>query len=454
MTSLSDSDIATATTHLQRLIQINTTNPPGNEISACLYIKEVFDREGIPCQILESAPGRANIIARLHGDGSAEPFLFTSHLDVVPAEKENWSEDPFSGVIKNDFIWGRGAVDMKNMTALALTLFVKCKRANLKLKRDIIFAAVADEEAGCHLGSKWLVDHHPDLIRAEYALNEVGGFSMTIDKQIFYPIGVAEKGVCWFEIIARGTPGHGAMPHDDQAIGHVCFAAHKLAHTDLPFHNSKIVTDFINAVSQKTTPPKNLILKSLTKENYSRFTLKYLMPDKKKARQLKNMFRNLATPTKLSAGYKENVIPGTASVTIDGRVLPEQSLASFLNEVQMLIGDGFEIKLLHGEEPYSMPNYDDAFYSILKSTLMKHDPGCWPVPFLIPGFTDAKQYQRLGIKCYGFVPVKLPADLNFGDLYHGHNERLPISAIPFGLKVLWDVLLRTSVHCQEDSNVK
>ena len=443
MTLITDSDIATATTHLQRLIQIDTTNPPGNELNACLYIKSVLDQENIPAQILESAPGRANIIARLGGDGSAKPFLFTSHLDVVPAEKEYWSEDPFAGIIKNNFIWGRGAVDMKNMTALALTLFVKCHRDKVKLKRDIIFAAVADEEAGCTLGSKWLVDNHPDLIRAEYAVNEVGGFSMTIDKQVFYPIGVAEKGVCWFEVVATGTPGHGAMPHDDQAIGHVCFAAHKLARTDLPFHNSQIVTDFITALSQKTRFPKNLILKSLAKENYSDFSLKHLLPDQKKARQLKNMFHNLATPTKLTAGYKENVIPGTASVTIDGRVLPEQSLASFLNEVQMLIGDGFQIKLIHGEEPYTMPNYDDAFYGVLKSTLIKHDPGCWPVPFLIPGFTDAKQYQRLGIKCYGFAPVKLPADLNFGDLYHGHNERLPLGAIAFGLQVLWDVVGQT-----------
>lgn len=435
-----EKEIQDCLTHLQNLVRIDTTNPPGNEIKACDYLKTVFEKENIEYQILESAPGRGNIIARLKGNGTEQPLLLTSHLDVVPAETNHWEMDPFSGKIKNGFIWGRGTVDMKQMTCLELAVFLKIHRDKIPLKRDLIFAAVADEEAGCTYGSKWLIENHPELIQAEYALNEVGGFSVTIEDQIFYPIGVAEKGVCWFKIIARGTPGHGAMPHDDQAIAHLCFAAHNLSKTPLPFHKTKIVSEFISEIAKRQKFPKNFILKGITNPVLSNFILDNVMPDKEKARNFKNMMRNLATPTRLDAGYKENVIPAEASITIDGRVLPERKIADFLEEVQNIIGPNFKIEVLHQEEPCEIKDYDNAFYQILKDSLQKYDPGCVPIPFLIPGYTDAKHYQKLGIKCYGFAPTKLPADLNFGKMYHGHNERLPVDAIGFGLNVMWEVV--------------
>lgn len=440
MTAITESESAATLENLCRLIQIDTTNPPGNELKACLYLSEIFKREEIPYQILESAPGRANIVARLKGDGSAKPFLLTSHLDVVPVERDKWDVDPFSGEIKDGFVWGRGAVDMKQMTALELAVFLKAKREGVKLKRDLIFCAVADEEAGCRLGSKWLVENHSELIRAEYAVNEVGGFSLTIDKHIFYPIGVAQKGVCWFKVVAEGRPGHGALPHDDQAIDHVCFATQKLAKNNLPFHNTRIVSEFIAEIAKRQAFPKNLVLKGLTKRPLSGFIINNLITDKDKAQGFKNMFRNLATPTMLAAGQKENVIPSTATVTLDGRILPEHTVSGFLIEVQNLIGQGFRIEIIHAEEPHQIEDYDNSFYEILKTSLVKFDAAAIPVPFLIPGYTDAKHYERLGIKCYGFAPTKLPAEINFSALYHGHNERLPVSAIKFGLDVLWDVV--------------
>lgn len=427
--------------HFRNLIQINTTNPPGNEIAACQYLAEVFAQEKIPFQILESAPGRGNFIARLKGDGSEKPLLLTSHLDVVSCEKDKWQEDPFGAAIKDGFVWGRGAVDMKNMTAMELAVFLKAAREKLPLKRDLIFAAIADEEAGCQFGSKWLVENHPDLIRSEYALNEVGGFSLTIDDTIFYPIGVAEKGLCWFKIIARGDPGHGAMPHGNQALPHLCFAAHKLANETLPFHASAVVKEFVGELAKRQGLLKKLILSGTANKTFSNFILKNLFPDKTRARQFQNMFHNLATPTMLNAGVQPNVIPGSAELILDGRILPEQTVAGFLEEVQNLIGSGFEIQVMRAEEA-NTTEYSNSFYEGLKAVLIKHDPGAVPVPFLIPGYTDAKYYSKLGIKCYGFSPAKLPADLNFGALYHGHNERLPVSALRFGTNVMWDVIKR------------
>lgn len=424
------------------LIRIDTTNPPGREIEACQYIARIFDREGIPYQIFEPAPTRASIVARLNGDGTQKPLLLTSHLDVVPAEVDKWSVPPFKGEIRDGFIWGRGAVDMKNMTALSLGVFIKAHRQKVSLKRDLIFAAVADEETGCTWGSKWLVDNHPELIRAEYALNEVGGFSLDVDGKTFYPIGVAEKGVCWFKIKSKGDAGHGAMPHDNQALPHVCLAAHKLSQNNLPLHTTAVVKNFIDQLANRQSFPKNIILKAVTHRCFSNLVLKYIIPDKARARNFRNMLRNLATPTVLNAGTAANVIPSTAEVLVDGRILPEHTVATFLAEIQELIGPGYEIEVLRAEEA-NETDYHNDFYEALKAALIQRDPGCIPVPFLIPGYTDAKHYHRLGIKCFGFVPLKLPKDLNFGALYHGHNERMPVESLSFGLNTLWDVLEKT-----------
>lgn len=441
MEKISKTESQSAIAHLQNLIRINTTNPPGNEFEACRYLAKIFDEAGIAYQILESAPGRANIIARVKGDGSQKPLLLTSHLDVVPCEKSKWEVDPFGAVIKDGCVWGRGAVDMKNMTAMELTVFLKAHREKMPLKRDLIFVAVADEERGCTYGSKWLVENHPELIQAEYGLNEVGGYSLPIEGKTFYPIGVAEKGLCWFEITATGTTGHGAMPHDDQALPRLCLACHQLATEDLPLHRSQLVGSFIDAVSRQFKFPQNIFFKLIQSKIFSNFIFKQF-PDKTRARNLKNMLHNLATPTMVEAGIAENVIPSSASLTVDGRILPGSTVQSFLSEVQALIGPGFTIRIKQSSDPLEMP-YENDFFDVLKQCLEKNDPGSIPVPFLIPGFTDSHHYHKLGIKCYGFIPTKLPPDLNFRALYHGHNERIPVDAIGFGVQVLWDVILRT-----------
>jgi acetylornithine deacetylase/succinyl-diaminopimelate desuccinylase-like protein len=439
-----ENEVKEVVSYFQNLIRIDTTNPPGNELAACRYLADILTKEKIPFEIVEPSPGRASLIARLKGDGSQKPLLLTGHLDVVPAEREAWSCDPFSGQIKDGFVWGRGAVDMKNMVALSLGILLKVARSKISLKRDLIFAAIADEEAGCTWGSKWLVENRPELVQAEYALNEVGGFSLAVHDTTFYPIGVAEKGVCWFKITATGTPGHGAMPHGDQALPHLCLAAHKLSKEGLPFHAPKIVRRFIGEVAARLPLLQGLALKQVTRGALSDYVTDNLIPDKSRARNFRNMVHNLATPTKMQAGQAVNVIPSQAELWVDGRILPETTVAAFLDEVKTLIGPDFTIDILTAEEALQTP-HDNDFFTTLGDVLRAHDPGSVPVPFLIPGYTDAKNYSKLGIKCYGFVPIKLPQDLNFGALFHGHDERLPVSAIEFGLKVMWDVVQRTCV---------
>lgn len=425
---------------LQKLIQINTTNPPGNEILAAKFIQTLFEAHQIDYQILESAPGRANIVARLKGNGKEKPFLLSSHLDVVPAEKEFWDVDPFAGVIKDGCIWGRGAVDMKNMTAMCLEIFIKLKKENATLKRDVIFVAVADEEAGSTYGSKWLVENHPDLIRTEYALNEVGGFNLEIGERTYYPIGVAEKGVCWFTIKAKGKPGHGSMPHDEQALGKLAKAALILSENNLPFHLSDVVKDFISEVASAQGVFKKIGLGILKNKSLNSVVLKKLTKDRKTANRLWALFHNTAVPTMVSAGQKVNVIPGEATLTIDGRILPGSSVAKFLNEVKAQIGDGFEFEILHAQEPSEIPNYNNDFFKSLKTVLENKDPGAKAVPFLVPGFSDSHHYHKLGIQSFGFAPAKLPKGMNLAELYHAHNERLPLKALRFGLEAMWDVV--------------
>lgn len=428
-----------AVTHLQNLIRINTINPPGNELEAVSYLSNVLKKEGIDSQIFESTPGRANLVARLRGDGSRKPLLLTSHVDVVPAEKEDWEVDPFSGEIKNGFIWGRGAVDMKQMTAMELMVFLLAKRNKIHLRRDLILAAVADEEMGCRFGSEWLVENKPELIQAEYALNEIGGFNLSIDDNVFYPIGVAERGVCWFKIISRGDSGHGSLPHDNQATVKLAKGVDRLGRAELPFHSHPIVRQFVSQMASRMKAPKKWALKGLLIPFLHSFILKKLMPDKKKARQFYSLFHNTVSPTIFRSGDKINVIPAKAEAEVDGRIIPGQSVKEFLAEVQKVIGTDFEIEILKTEEPPPASDQND-FYDLLGRALKNNDERAIPVPYIMPGFTDASQYSRLGIKCYGFAPVRFQDGMNFSDLFHGANERIPVEGFVFGIKVLWDVI--------------
>ncbi len=419
----------------RKLIQFETVNPPGNEKPAAEYLAELLRKEGLEPELYESAPGRVNLICRLKGTGEKPALQLDGHLDVVPVENEFWTHPPFAAEVADGYIWGRGAVDMKQMVTMSLMSLILFKRLGAKLKRDIIFTAVADEEAGCTYGAKYLVDNHADRIKAEYCLGEIGGFSMKMQDKTFYPVQVAEKGICWFELTARGEPGHGSMPEPQAALIKLADAMVKLVRKGLPQHNTPVVEQFLARLSSNQPFPNNLVLKLLLKERLSRFILEKLFPDKALASTFFAMLHNTANPTVIHAGEKTNVIPSVARVQVDGRILPGQTTESYLTEVRELIGEDFEINMLSEFAP-TAADPDDPIMSIITRILQRHDPEAIVLPNLTTGFTDASHYSRLGTKCFGFSPMKLNPDDNFKAMFHGHNERIPVEGFRFGTRVL------------------
>ena len=422
------------------LLRIDTTNPPGNERPAADLIAKILEREGIPFVIEESAPTRASLVARLKGTGKKGPLLLNGHLDVVPADPEHWKHPPFAAEEAEGCIWGRGAIDMKNMVAMSLMTMVLLKRSGAVLDRDLIFAAVADEEAGSRLGAVHLVEKHPDLVRSEYVLNEVGGHTLHMGPSRFYPVQVSEKGICWFTMKAKGEPGHGSMPHGKNAVVRLSKAIAKLGKTRLPQHNTAVVDGFLRALAKGAPMPQSLALPGLLEPRLAGFLLDVLgkaNPDQ--AMGINAMLRNTTSPTMLEAGRKVNVIPATATATIDGRTIPGQSVADFLAEVRKVVGDDLELTVLEQHEGTVFPS-DTPVYETIRKVLGRHDPGATVVPYMIPGFTDSFAYARLGAVCYGFSPTKLGPELNFTRMYHGHDERIPKDGFTWGLHVLFETV--------------
>ncbi len=425
---------------LKDLLRIDTTNPPGNERPAADFIARVLDREGIRYEIHESEPTRASIVARLGGSGTSGPLLLNGHLDVVPADPQRWTHPPFGGVEADGCIWGRGAVDMKNMVTMSLATLVLLKRQGVELDRDVIFAGVADEEAGSLKGSDWLVENHPDLMRAEYVLNEVGGHTLWMGDTRFYPVQVAEKGICWFEITARGEPGHGSMPHAENAVVKLAKAIERLGTTRLPQHAVPVVRDFLRTVASGAPFPQKQALPMLLQPKLAGYLLDVLARvNTEQAVGINAMLRNTCSPTVLSGGKKINVIPSEARVQVDGRVLPGQTIAQFLDEVRRVVGDEVELNVLVQHDGVTFPT-DTPLYAAIERTLAEHDPGGRPVPYMIPGFSDSFAYAKLGAVCYGFSPVRLGPDLSFTRMYHGHDERIPRDGFVWGLRVLYDLV--------------
>jgi acetylornithine deacetylase/succinyl-diaminopimelate desuccinylase-like protein len=422
------------------LLRIDTTNPPGNERPAAELLAKKLGAEGIEHQILESEPGRASIVARLRGSGKAGPLLLNGHLDVVPADREAWSRDPFAAEEADGCIWGRGAIDMKNMVAMSVMTLVQMKRDGVTPDRDVIFAGVADEEAGSHQGALFLVERHPDLVRAEYVLNEVGGHTLHMGSTRFYPVQVSEKGICWFELVARGEPGHGSMPHPENAVVRLARAIEAVGSTRLPQHVTPVVADFLRALAKGAPFPRNKLLPLLLEPRLAGLLLDALEkqnPDQ--ARGINAMLRNTVSPTMLAAGKKVNVIPSEARARLDGRVIPGQSVSAFLAEVQSVVGNDVRLNVLDQHDGVVF-DARTPLYDAITRCVERHDRDGVVVPYMIPGFTDSFAYARLGATCYGFSPVRLPPELNFTRMYHGHDERIPREGFEWGFGVLGDLV--------------
>lgn len=416
----------------------------GNERPCAERIAEHLRAAGLEPRLLERRPGRTNVIARVKGDGSKPPLLLNAHLDVVEADASCWKHDPFGGEIHDGYLWGRGAIDMKNMAAMSAcvaAMLARAVREGLKLSRDVVFAGVADEEAGCTHGSMYLVDEHADLVRAEYMLGEIGAFSLHLFGRTFYPIQVAEKGMCWVRASYQGAPGHGSMPDPDSAVVRLAKAIRRVGRKRMPMHPTAVVRDFLGGLARELPTPQRHVMKRLTTPQLAAFILDVLVRDDGQRRAFGAMLSNTASPNVVRAGAKVNVIPGRASVDLDGRTLPGQSEASFLAELREALGGDPELEVLRYLPPVEAPS-DTPLFEHLARTVQRHDPTGHPLPYLIPGFTDAKAYSRLGTTCYGFAPVKFDPthDVSFTKMYHGHDERVPVAGVAWGLRVLYEAV--------------
>lgn len=435
-TAVTDEAIA----HFKQLLRIDTTNPPGNELAAARYIADAFDREGIAYELIESAPGRGNLVARLPGNGKKRPLLLNGHLDVVPVDREHWDHDPFAAVEADGCIWGRGTIDMKNMVTMSMMCLILLKRRGVVLDRDVIFAGVADEEAGSHYGALHLVEKHPELVDAEYVLNEVGGHTLFMGDTRFCPIQVSEKGICWFELRAKGEPGHGSMPHPHNAVVRLAEAVAKLGRTRLPQHNTAVVEAFLRRLAEAAPLPQRKLMPALLNSRMSGPLLSVMeKQDIDRAIGINAMLRHTASPTMLEAGRKVNVIPSEAAVRIDGRVLPGFGKQEFLREIRAVVGDDLEIDVIDHHDGTVFDD-DTELYDAICRVINRHDPELVPVPYMIPGFTDSFAYGKLGATCYGFSPVRLTPELNFTRMYHGHNERIPVEGFRWGQRVLYELV--------------
>ena len=414
------------------LIRIDTSNTGEStttvgERVAAEYVAEKLSEVGYEITYVESgAPGRDNVFARLPGaDRERGALLVHGHLDVVPADPTEWSVHPFSGAIQDGYIWGRGAVDMKDMVGMTLAVARHFKREGVTPPRDLVFAFLADEEAGGAFGSQWLVENRADLFEGvTEAIGEVGGFSITLaDDLRAYAIEVAEKGIAWMRLRVRGRAGHGSMLHEDNAVTKLAAAVTRLGSHQFPV----VLTDSVRAFLASMTELTGIEFE----EDDLPGSVAKLGPI---ARVVGATLRDTANPTMLTAGYKANVVPSVAEAVVDCRVLPGRE-AAFEREVDEILGPDVEREWVT-HLPAVETTFDGDLVDAMTAAVLAEDPGARTVPYVLSGGTDAKAIHTLGIRCFGFAPLRLPADLDFASLFHGVDERVPVDAVRFGTRVL------------------
>jgi acetylornithine deacetylase/succinyl-diaminopimelate desuccinylase-like protein len=414
----------------RELIRIDTSNygdhsGPG-EREAAEYVAEKLAEVGLEPQIFESHRGRASTVARIEGEDPSRPaLLIHGHTDVVPANADDWTHHPFSGEIADGCVWGRGAVDMKDMDAMTLAVVRDRLRSGRKPPRDVVLAFLADEEAGGTYGAKYLVREHPELFEGvTEAIGEVGGFSFTVNEKLrLYLVETAEKGMHWMRLTVDGTAGHGSMTNDDNAITELCEAVARLGRHTWPVRVTKTVRAFLDELS-------DALGTELDPENMDE-TLAKLGGI---ARMIGTTLRNSAAPTMLGAGYKVNVIPGQATAHVDGRFLPGYE-EEFLADLDRILGPRVRREDVHSDKALET-DFDGRLVDAMQSALSAEDPIARAVPYMLSGGTDAKSFDDLGIRCFGFAPLKLPPELDFAGMFHGVDERVPVDGLKFGVRVL------------------
>jgi acetylornithine deacetylase/succinyl-diaminopimelate desuccinylase-like protein len=408
------------------LIAIDTSNygdePGPGERKAAEHVAQLLDEVGIDVEVVEPEPGRTSLVARWGGH-TGDPVLLHGHLDVVPAAADDWAVHPFAGEVRDGVVWGRGAVDMKDFDAMLLSTVRARARAGALPRRPLVLCFTADEEAGGAKGAGFLVDAHRDLLEGcTVAVGEVGGFSTTVRGRRLYLVEAAEKGMAWVRLTARGSAGHGSMRHPDNAVTSLAAAVARIGQHAWPVRLTPTMEVLLAAVAElagtEATPDN---AESLVEEFGSA------------ARMLGAAIRNTANPTMLEAGYKVNVVPGVATARVDGRFLPGYE-EEFWDTLATLAGPDMDVTRdvhLTGMET----TYDGEVARAMTAALLAEDPDAVVAPYLMSGGTDAKHWERLGMRCFGFTPLRLPDDLDFTALFHGVDERVPVESLEFGARV-------------------
>lgn len=413
------------------LIRFDTSNFGGGkaegEREAAEYVGAYLEALGLGVEYYEPIPRRTNIMARVAGRDRSKPALVVhGHLDVVPAMAEDWSVDPFAGLVRDGMLWGRGAVDMKNMNAMILTSVADILRAGEQPERDLILAFFADEENGGVEGSALVVKDRPEWFEgATAAISEVGGYSITVDDRRAYLLQVGEKALIWIRLIAKGRAGHGSRLHEENAVTRLAEAVAAIGRTRWPIRLTPTTTALLEGLSaltgRSTEDPDALAAAAGPAEAF-----------------LRSSFRTTANPTALNAGYKHNVIPERAEALIDVRVIPGTE-DDVLAELQRIVGDDIVIETVVRDIGMETP-FEGDLVDAMVASIGRHDPGVPVIPYLLGAGTDNKALAALGITGYGFAPLKLPADLDFTGMFHGVDERVPVESLVFGQRVLTDLL--------------
>lgn len=420
---------------LKELIRINTTNPPGNETAAVHWVNSYLQGFGISSKILESAPGRGNLISRIQGNGTKPPLLLLAHLDVVTAESGEWKFPPFEPTVSDGYLYGRGAMDMKGQAALMIHTFVQLYLEEVPLAGDVLLVLVADEEAGGKLGAGFLTENYWEEIKPGLVINE-GSIAIQMYGLNLYPIQVAEKGVAWLEILSKGSSGHGSMPIPNNASLSLIRALNQITKKPQPLQKTAIVEEMLRRLAPHFPFPKSFLLKHLFD-----FPLRQLIPwiagTKIQSDKILNaLVRNTVVPTVLQAGSKTNVIPSQARAEVDCRILPGETPEGFKNKIMKMIDDSrVQVRLTTQSRP-NESDFRTPYFKALEESILEVDPKAVVLPFLSPGATDNRFFREKGVLAYGIIPLLI----NLKDLesLHGKNERIPLKEIPKGEKILFN----------------
>jgi acetylornithine deacetylase/succinyl-diaminopimelate desuccinylase-like protein len=421
--------------HLQEYLRIDTVNPPGNEIEGVKFFKKIFDSETIPCQVFEPSSGRGNLLAALKGNGKKRPVLLLNHMDVVPVEKEQWSVDPFAGVIQDGYLYGRGALDDKSMGIAEMMTLLILKREKVPLAGDILFLATADEETGGGWGVDWVVENIPTLREAEYAINE-GGYVVLNENGVAdrYEISSGQKVLFQLQLKTKGTSGHGSMPRPDNPNVKLVQALERVTKWETPYNLLPMVREYFSKMAPKQPPSEKPFFEDIEKG----------LKDPAFAKRLTSnpiynaMIRDTISLTILQGGSKVNVIPSESSATLDCRLIPGSSKEIFLNEIKKRLGDEIEVEVISESRSLPPSPFDTDLFRAIQRFAAKNDPGCPVVPHLLPGATDSRLLREKGIITYDFCPFRLAEKEMM--IIHGNDERISLENLRFGMKMLVEIL--------------